>query len=394
MLAIAREKSLLRVSFNTNPVKTHKLRFAALFLPALFLFASCKKGEAEKPPEPTTPALSSNDPQAVSAAVKVWHGERLQGNAPAPKGTALQLDASRSAPLTLAFAGRYAIVQPRIAQGDALGYYLQLSGAKEYFKIDYNKPRNARLQPLKTAQPPFSINGRQARVQGGNEDSAIVIALPANLHVPDTICFRYCAYDAAGNVSNVVTTCVVVNNVGADAAGSWVNGTWRFTASWDTSRQHVDTVLFNKWAPDRTSTGYICRYDAYTNSYSLFRRWLWSDTTTAIVNDSLMRLKYDFTFGNNGGIKYEYADLIKEVDTEHSTCSQFAFRPPSGFTESLTGAWNYNSATGKMMFVAEFDENGTPSLKASGYSVIKITDTHMILVYEESGFTYHYRLEK
>lgn len=47
-----------------------------------------------------------------------------------------------------------------------------------------------------------------------------------------------------------------------------------------------------------------------------------------------------------------------------------------------------------MMFVAGFDENGTPTLKASEYSVIKITDTHMILVYGESGFTYHYRLEK
>ena len=101
-----------------------------MFATALF---SCKK--EDKPDE--EPLLSSKDPQAVSANVKVWHGERKQGNAPAPSGTALQLDASASAPITYAFAGRYAIIQPQIAQGNVEGYYVQFNGAKELNHISF-----------------------------------------------------------------------------------------------------------------------------------------------------------------------------------------------------------------------------------------------------------------
>ncbi|HVF96787.1 MAG TPA: hypothetical protein VM871_05680, partial [Flavisolibacter sp.] len=348
-------------------MKNRNLFLLSSLLTTLLLTSSCSKQNAPEEQKPETQPLSSKDPQAISAATKVWHGERIQGSAPVPKGSALQLDATASAPTTLAFSGRYAILQPAVAQGDVAGYYLQFSKAKEYFKIDYSKPRNGRIAPgTRPDKPvvPFARNLRQARTQNGNADSAIVIALPANLQVPDTFCVSYCAYDAQGNVSNVISTCIIVNNVGPDAAGTWLNGTWKNTANWDSSVQQRDTVIYNQWSADRYSWGYACRFDSFANKYVLDYNF---SNSNALVNDSVYTVKSHVTFGSNGGFSSEYHVRFKSIDLASSTCSQFAFVQSPDERDTTTGAWNYNSATDKMVAVFEFDSNGLPQLEAYEY---------------------------
>jgi hypothetical protein len=369
-------------------MKTKSLRYVILFLCGSLLFASCKKSDVK---EPEQPVLSSKDPQAISAAVKVWHGERIQGNAPAPKGSGLQLDASASAPVTHAFAGRYAIIQPSIEQGDVAGYYLQFNNSKEYFKIDYSKPRGGRVRPGTKPASPFNRDPRQSRAQNGNADSAIVIALPANLQVPDTFCISYCAYDLQGNISNVVTTCVIVNSLGADANGTWVNGIWKNTASWDTSLQYRDTIIFNKWSASAYNWGYVCYFDSTSGINQLTYNF---QNTGAIVNDSTYYTKSHLTFGSNGGLKYNYQSKYKYLDFSVSTCSQHVFITQPDDIENYTGAWNYNSATGKMVLVFEFDDNGTPSLEAWEYKMIKVNNNNIVLMDDSYGYPYYIRFEK
>jgi hypothetical protein len=363
-------------------MKTRSLSFFLCFTAILF-FASCKKTDVTQPEQPV---LSSKDPQAVSAAVKVWHGERLQGNAPAPRGSGLDLDASASAPITFAFTGRYAIINPAIAQGDVAGYYLQFNGSKEHFKIDYTKPRGNRIVSPKKKT---GFVGQDGRMQNGNADSSIVIVLPASLQVPDTICVSYCAYDAQGNISNVVNTCIVVNSLGADAAGSFLNGVWKHTAFWDTSAH--DTIIYNKWQPQMYHPGYACEVNPGTGSYVLAYNTFGGNT---VVTDSIHYVKQNITFGSNGGSLYNFHEQTKNVDLMTSTCSQFLFEPANDFVSNFSGAWNYNSATGKMVLVFEFDEIGIPSLEAYEFDVVKVNNNNIILRDNSIGYPAYFRFEK
>lgn len=371
-------------------MKTHNLFLLSFLFLLILAGSSCTKKDATEEPKPEEKTLSSKDTQAVSAAVKVWHGERLQGIAPAPRGTALQLDASLSAPITLAFAGRYAVIQPAISQGDVAGYYLQFTNAKEYFKIDYSKPRGNRIAPGNKPTSPLGRNLRQARMQG-NADSAIVIALPASLQIPDTICVSYSAYDAQGNVSNVVSTCIVVNSLGADGGGTWLNGTWKNTANWDSNVYNRDTVLYNKWSADRYNWGYVCRFDSFAGQYILSYN---STTGNALVNDSMYTIKSHVTFGINGGFASDYHVRFKYIDLSASTCSQYVFTPPSNEHDSTNGAWNYNSVTGKMVAVFEFDASGIPQLEAYEYKVIKVNNNNIVLMDDNYGYPVYARFER
>ncbi|HEX8315876.1 MAG TPA: hypothetical protein VF609_12835 [Flavisolibacter sp.] len=372
-------------------MKIRNLLHLLTFLCFVASFTSCKK-EEEPAKEPETPVsvLNSKDPQAISAAVKVWHGERVQGTAPAPKGSAVGLDASSSEPFTIAFKGRYAIIEPSVAQGNIAGYYLQFNGAKEYFKIDYSKPRGGRLAARRPSSP-FGNGSRQSRTLNGNEDSAIVIALPANLQVPDTFCVSYCAYDPSGNVSNVINTCIIVNSLDTDAAGSFLHGTWKSTATWDSTVQHRDTIIYNTWLPAPYHTGYACQADPNTgNSVLSFNM----NAGTTLVSDSMFYLKSHIRFGTNGGMSYEYQSKAKEVDLAASNCSQYIFSVPTEDNQTISGAWNYNAASGKMVLVFEFDDAGVPSLEAWEYRVIKVTDNNIVLAEDLAGYPYYVRFEK
>lgn len=368
-------------------MKIRNLLHLLAFVCVIASFTSCKKEDTK---EPEDPVLNSKNPQAISAAVKVWHGERLQGSAPAPKGTALALDASVTPPVTLAFKGRYAIINPAVTQGEIAGYYLQFNGAKEYFKIDYSKPRGGRTGNRQPSSP-FGIGNRQARMQNGNADSSIVIALPANLQVPDTFCVSFCAYDPAGNVSNVVTTCIVVNNLGTDAAGSFLHGEWKNTATWDSSVTNRDTIIYNKWMAEPYHSGYACHVDPGTGTSYLDYNY---NGATPLVTDSTFYLKSHIQFATNGGMKYEYKSSYRHVDLSQSNCSKFVFHPVFDDHQNITGAWNYNAATGKMVLIFEFDDAGIPTLEAWEYNVIKVSNNNIILSENNFGYPYHIRFEK
>ena len=116
----------------------------AAFAVLVILISSCQKELNPKLDEP----ISSDNPQSLSAALRVWHGVRTQGQPPAPSGAAIHINDMDVAPV-FAFAGRYAIIKPEVMSGDVEGYYVKVNGASEYFKVDYTRPRN--------------INGRLSR---------------------------------------------------------------------------------------------------------------------------------------------------------------------------------------------------------------------------------------
>ncbi len=346
---------------------------ALLAVLSIVTLISCQK---EFNPGLEEPKLSSKDPVALSKAIKVWHGVRTQGTPPAPRGTDLQLDNSSAEPVK-AFAGRYAIIQPQIVTGEVQGYYVALNGANEYFKVDYTKPRDIpgrqsnmsrqRKTPFQTAQV-----SRQQR--NGNVDSSIVVVIPASIQVPDTFCVTYWAYDSLGNISNPVTTCIIVSSLGTDANGGWLVGEWKLTATWDSSWH--DTIVYNKWS--LYDMQYGCYFDSISQSSYLAPVWM--NSSPVIVGDSIFYRKQNLTFGVNGGQKFEEDATTKILDASSSTCSNFVFFAPQNSTDVMTGAWHYNSVTNKVTIIFEFDDLGTPVVEAWEYDVIKVNNNHFIMV--------------
>lgn len=348
----------------------------------IVMLVSCQREFDPKVPEGP---ISSKDPAALSAAIRVWHGVRTQGMMPSPAGSSLQLNPS--AEPVRAFAGRYAIIQPEVLSGDVQGYYVKLNGAPEYFKVDYSKPRD--------------INGRTRRpadfrdrnpLQGGrvtgNVDSALVIVLPQNIQVPDTFCISYCAYDSVGNISQPVSVCIIVSSLGGDASSGWVNGTWKLTAEWDDSFH--DTVIHDKWMSAQSE--YYCNYDSATSTSYLMPYN--NGTGPLVAADSVRYDKYDLMFSSNGAQQFAYEMNAKMV-APTSTCQQVTYEMMPTESDQMTGAWSYNSTTKKITLIFEFDDMGTPIVEAWEYDVIKVSDSHMILVDNfDPAWPYYIRFQK
>jgi hypothetical protein len=353
---------------------------------------SCKK---ETTPDSTN-TLSSKDPVALSKSIKVWHGLRVQGKAPLPVGGANAPEIETpDAPIIHSFAGKFAIVKPTVVSGNIAGYYVGVNGAADYFKIDYTKPR------ITERRKPSTHHGFGFRPDstGGNSDymdSSIVITLPANFQTPDTFCITYCAYDEFGNISQPVTSCIVVSKLGGDASTGFLEGTWRMFAqpNFDSSlNQEYDTIQYGKWKKDIYYTEYYCntKFDG-TSEISSYCYDTYAPCNQLNITDSINEKENDFVLTNNGSMTYTYSSNFKRINLSTSICSSvnYDISPSHDFTK---GGW---SITGdKMIFVFEYDNYGTSDLDAVEFTFQKISDAEFKLAYSYSqGDEYKYILKK
>ena len=361
-------------------------KFNSLLSTLIVASAGCIIYSCQKPVESTLPppsTVSSDNPAALSAALRVWHGQRTNGTPPASNGSTPMLDPTINMEIR-AFAGRYAIIKPDVLTGEVAGYYVSVPGSGQYFKVDFSNPRNM------PGRPSLNIRGHRSlltRPQQGNADSSIVIVLPTNLQVPDTICVTYCAYDPQGNVGQPVTTCIIISALGGDANSGWLQNEWRLTASWELvngQREYLDTIVYNKWIPDG---GYEC----YTDSNGVSSiQWIGWDPG-AVVSDSVFYRKANLRFATNGAMDYKDDVDEKWLNFNQSTCSQFIFEPIQTYKDSVMGAWSYNSTTNKMILIFEFDANGNPEPDVWEYNVIKVNDNNWILRDPWDDFYYRWQ---
>ncbi len=357
-----------------------RISFLSLLFVTAVLF-SCKKEDGAQPAEPGNP-VSSKDPVALSKNIKVWHGERIAGIAPAPKGGA-------SAPVikapdvnkVVAFSGKYAIVKPTVVSGGVAGYYVGVKGAPEYFKINYTKPRKTERQLGHMFNSPFrKHNGMGLRPDStgtgsGYTDSAIVVTVPANFQVPDTFCITYCAYDAAGNISEPVTTCIIVSKLGGDASTAFLDGTWRLFASFSEETvtvNHVyDTVQYGKWQPDGQYFNNYCNTKMDGSTYvSRSCDGTYAPCNEIEIKDSINQQKWDFNFITDGSYIVTNSTLSKYLDTDSSTCSKYKFTISPDLTLNK-GNWSLSG--NKIIFIYDYDENDQ-EINAEEYDFEKIND--------------------
>ena len=349
------------------------------------IFFSCKK-ENQSTADPVI-TINSKDPVALSKSIKVWHGTRLTGKAPSPVGGAnAPVIEAPNVNVVHSFAGKFAIVKPAVTSGNVAGYYVGINGAGEYFKVDYTKPRKTeRHLPVNNVRQPKQHGiGFRPDSTGGNSgyiDSAIVITLPPNFQTPDTFCVTYCAYDALGNVSAPVTSCIVVSKLGGDATTDWINGEWRLFATKDSlNKKLFDTIIYNKWTTNNNpSTIYYCNtIDSFgKTNIGNYCNDFFAPCKQLTITDSGYNVKSNMILDANGGMIYTDSAFLKLVNIYTSACSSFNF-DLSSYNDILTGGW---SVVGdKIIILYEFNDNGTPSYEAWENNYQKISNNEFIIL--------------
>lgn len=374
------------------------------FIPTLIVLIgifSCQKEVRD----PGVASVIKDSTAAVDTAkIKVWHGARIKGVAPkSTNGSSAPVIASPTDTFIHAFAGRFAIIKPVVTSGNVAGYYVTIKGASDYFKVDYTKPLLTERGMGKTNNTHARHSGfgfRPMGVQGDSfVDSAIVLILPPNLTLPDTICVTYLAYDYSGNISGSVTSCIIVSKVGGDASTAWLQAGWRFNYYYETSASGAnyvyDTVPYNKWvAANDYHYSYIesngpIYYFCNTISPGLNQvSSIYIDTARSKYlpsnNDSDYVLRLDVIFNNNGGLNVFKSHKESRVDSTTSTCDSLKYSTTT-YEYKQIGAW---SITGdKLIMVLEFDQKGFPDYEIYEYSIKRISDSEIWLVDPiETGF--------
>jgi hypothetical protein len=338
---------------------------------------SCKK-------ETTTDATnntSSKDPVSLSKSIKVWHGLRVQGKAPLPAGGANAPEIETpDAEIIHSFAGKFAIVKPTVVSGNIAGYYVGVNGAADYFKIDYTKPRiTERRKPSKHYGMGFRPDST-----GGNSDyldSSIVITLPANFQTPDTFCITYCAYDEFGNISQPVTSCIVVSKLGGDASTGFLEGTWRLFAqpNFDSSSsQEYDTIQYGKWEKENNYQKYHCNTKSDgTTEIARFCDDVYAPCIQLNIGDSTYKEKSDLALAGNGGMSFVDLNKTKTVNLATSSCSIFNYNIDE-YRDFTEGGWSVTD--NKLILIFESHNNGDAELDTNEFTFQKISDTEFRLV--------------
>jgi hypothetical protein len=279
---------------------------------------------------------------------------------------------------------RYLTVYPPTVSGFVQGYYVQIVGAKSYFKVDYPAAEVVRkaARQAKLARLAKATNGRQSvkdlsNSRGTGEgfiDSAIVFKLPASIH-GDTFYIKYAAYDQQNRVSAPVTAMVVILPAGNAEFTQSLNGSWlkyeyrylrngvvqeggdRIDARDDNGGWSVDTGYTN-------STYFTCNNDqlSYANEGApyFYAYNIYSDKQT-------------YTFGGYG-FNQHTRRIYKSWNSELSTCSEMVYNLSYDNIYDDNGGYSYDAASKKITFMWD-----GYNLEYDTYNVISVSGSEMIL---------------
>jgi hypothetical protein len=355
--------ALVKILFLGLSILSMRIVYA---LAACMLIVSCSKKDSESGDK-----INPADAVAVSKAIGVWHGSRVAGTPPPPSSNpyAPLLDPQSNNQVIKSISGRYAVLNPEVLSGDVAGYYVSVTGAQEYFKVDYSRPRTGGRQTSASKASFMKKIGNAYQSRDGAADSAIVITIPTSIQ-PGQFCISYCAYDSTGNVSNIIVSCITVSSFGGDASVNYLAGLWKIT-----DYQDAQT---GTWEPNLTSDTTSLDYYCVNN---VLQSWCPTTNCTPVSIPKWITTvtKDDFTFGSNGGLQYESAAIEKTLNETSSTCSNYVYDAYT-YAELMQGAWSYNTTTSKLTIIFEFDDQGTTETEAYEFTLNKISNTKIELL--------------
>lgn len=263
---------------------------------------------------------------------------------------------------------RYLTIYPPNVSGFVAGYYVQIAGAKSYFKVDYPEAA-ARRAARKANARQSSDNAGTTR--GGGEgyiDSTLVFKLPASVR-GDTFYIKYAAYDASNRVSKPVTAMVVLLPVGDAATTAALTGSWKY-AEYTYNTAGSGDKVFNDWMVDTVT--YYKQY--YTCD---------GTTLTATGAETEYYLPYriyastwKYQLGNYSMV-YINGNSRRNLDLSASTCSNLVYNYSYNNLYSYEGGYSYDAASKKITFITDGYSN--LDLSYDSYYLSAVTDSTMIL---------------
>jgi hypothetical protein len=335
---------------------------------------------------------------SLSTGINVAYGTRVSDSilpAASADANAPVLDTSYSK-IYSAVRGRYVTVYPPNVAGYVAGYYVQIVGAKSYFKIDFPAAEGARkaAREAKLARLSKATNGRlstknaySARGIGdGAIDSTLVLKLPASVN-GDTFYIKYAAYDLSNRVSKPVTAMVVILPEGSDAMTDSLTGTWTYVSY----RNYENGVFQNDWTIDTLRKESYSYYSCEDNS--LIRNDV--DTTYNIpyyISHSTWQYKL-------GKYSMEYYSSYDQTnfDQENSSCSNFVYNLGYNYEDSNNGGYSYDPRTKIITFIN--DGNSNLDLNYDSYKLVELTNSTLVVAYSggdsaDDNVTYFYKFHK
>ena len=255
---------------------------------------------------------------------------------------------------------RYLTIYPPNVSGNVAGYYVQIVGAKTYFKIDYTQAKGVRKA---AKQARVAKNNGAARGDGdGFIDSSIVLKLPATFN-GDTFYVKYAAFDTANRVSNAITAFVKVLPEGTDSFTDSLSGSWLYSSY----RDYTNGTYNSDWQIDTGNAS----YQYYTCNNGLLSA---ADAETDIyLPYSAYSYTWMYTFAKYGMIE-SYSNTGKYLDTEASTCSNYVYGINYNYSGQTAGGISYDRVSKKITFIYE-NSGSNINLNYDTYNLSALTDS-------------------
>ncbi len=234
-------------------------------------------------------------------------------------------------------------IEVNLFSGDITGVYLQFSGADSYFDI----PESATIEANHDHHNHNSTSIRSIRMD-----------LPPNIQ-PGTFCVDYCVYDYEGRVSNIVTACVEVAEIGVDNS-DFLIGVWDLISITETDNNGTQTIVIGA--------------DTFEDSHHMLIQC--ADGTSEhveVIETAFFDFKR-FTFSEGGVLRFEASYTESHFDSENSTCENLEYENESG-ADDISGAWSFEDAINRLILFIAFDNEvvGEGEEIGAGEEVLDLT---------------------
>lgn len=301
----------------------------------------------------------------LTANIQVAHGASVTGEFPTSSTDAAApvLDSLYKKTYTV-IKSRYLVIYPPVSGGNIAGYYIQIAGAKSYFKVDYTQAYGWRKAT--------TADGREEAT--GYVDSTIIIKLPTTIN-GDTFYVKYAAYDEQNRVSKAITATALVLPEADDAFTNKATGSWQYYSTnyyeggnWRYDDYQVDTG-------GTSSAKYTCNNDELVYS---------TTGELDVITQATTRWR-KFTIG-----KYSFSEQnyyrSRSLDPYNSTCTDYTYSLYENNDENSYGGYSYDPASKKVTFIYESNIRARSSNNSSNtdfysatYKLVEITANYLIL---------------
>lgn len=330
-------------------------RIGYLFSFALLVlfFTSC--GDEEKV---NNPAL---DPTLVSESVNVVNAIEKQGNPPSPTSNAPQATSLNPSLSLKPGQTAYLPILFENAENPVTGFYLQVNGASTYFEGTFPKNKsNRRKSNLKNSKFKRFVGTEK----NGDLEGVIVIPIEIPTSLPlGNFCVSYCVVDSAGNISNIVESCITLTETGtSDTEFLGSDIPWEMKKAVYNFEGETETIFVG---------------ETYTDIEGCFKY-------TELVDYFKLTLKTDGTQINE--VKGYYKD--EDICTDEVLYEEY-------YEETGEGYWSYLGDSNEFVLYFIYDDDGDIDGEYITFEVVELSaNKFTIKIVYDVDDTEEYFLEK